>query len=193
MVRVPSTPLVSSQVIEKLINGVTDLRDRAIILFLTDTGARVREPVAMDRDMIAAGAGVLPVSQLKTAATGSLYKRQYSAVFWLKYSKNGKLYRESSQTTDRRKAERMLNVRLPFAKSCGRRDFNLSVRALEALTSYLESREDTNLALFATRGGERLRTIQVRNLVHKWCDRLGIKRFPIYDFRRRFAANLNEG
>ena len=44
--------------------------------------------------------------------TGSIYQRPDSAVFWLKYSKNGKPYRESSQTTDRRKAERMLKVRL---------------------------------------------------------------------------------
>jgi len=44
--------------------------------------------------------------------TGSIYQRPDSAAFWLKFSKNGKPYRESSQTTDRRKAERMLKVRL---------------------------------------------------------------------------------
>jgi integrase len=44
--------------------------------------------------------------------TGSIYQRPDSAVFWLKYSRHGKPYRESSQTTDRRKAERMLKVRL---------------------------------------------------------------------------------
>jgi len=44
--------------------------------------------------------------------TGSIYQRPDSAVFWLKYSKNSKPYRESSQTADRRKAERMLKVRL---------------------------------------------------------------------------------
>jgi hypothetical protein len=44
--------------------------------------------------------------------TGSIYQRPDSAVFWLKYSRHGKPYRESSGTTDRRKAERMLKVRL---------------------------------------------------------------------------------
>jgi hypothetical protein len=44
--------------------------------------------------------------------TGSIYQRPDSTVYWLKYSRHGKPYRESSQTTDRRKAERMLKVRL---------------------------------------------------------------------------------
>ena len=44
--------------------------------------------------------------------TGSIYQRPDSAVYWLKYSRHGKPYRESSQTTDKRKAERMLKVRL---------------------------------------------------------------------------------
>ena len=38
--------------------------------------------------------------------TGSIYQRPDSPVFWLKYSRHGKPYRESSQTTDRRKAEK---------------------------------------------------------------------------------------
>ncbi len=44
--------------------------------------------------------------------TGSIYKRPDSAVYWLKYSRNGKPYRESAETTDLRKAERKLKVRL---------------------------------------------------------------------------------
>ena len=44
--------------------------------------------------------------------TGSIYQRPDSAVYWLKYSRHGKPYRESSRTTDKRKAERMLKVRL---------------------------------------------------------------------------------
>jgi integrase len=44
--------------------------------------------------------------------TGSIYQRPDSAVYWLKYSRYGKPYRESSQTTDKRKAERILKVRL---------------------------------------------------------------------------------
>ena len=44
--------------------------------------------------------------------TGSIYQRPDSAVYWLKYSRHGKPYRESSHTTDKRKAERMLKVRL---------------------------------------------------------------------------------
>ena len=44
--------------------------------------------------------------------TGCVFKRPDSAVFWLKYSKDGKPYRESSGFTDRQKAEKRLKVRL---------------------------------------------------------------------------------
>src|SRR6266702_1863123 len=44
--------------------------------------------------------------------TGSVYKRVDSPVWWIKYSRNGKAYRESSRTTDRHKAEKMLRHRL---------------------------------------------------------------------------------
>jgi integrase len=43
---------------------------------------------------------------------GCVFKRPDSAVFWLKYSKDGKPYRESSGFTDRQKAEKRLKVRL---------------------------------------------------------------------------------
>ena len=44
--------------------------------------------------------------------TGSIYKRPDSPVWWLKYSRHGKAYRESTRTDDRRKAEKMLRSRL---------------------------------------------------------------------------------
>jgi len=44
--------------------------------------------------------------------TGCLYQRPDSPVWWLKYSRYGRAYRESSQTTDKRKAEKMLRNRL---------------------------------------------------------------------------------
>jgi integrase len=43
---------------------------------------------------------------------GSIYQRPDSAVFWMKYSKNGKPFRESTGTDDRNKAEKKLKVRL---------------------------------------------------------------------------------
>ena len=140
---------VSRQVLEKLIAGTTDLRDRAIILFLIDTGARVSELVSQDRDMIKVGTGVL-AGEFKFAATGTL----------------------------------------PIAKSNGRRNLYISARAVEALNLYLDSREDANPALFTTRSGERMRTEQVRRLLHVWCGRLGIEPFPLRDFRRSLAESL---
>src|ERR1017187_1773520 len=145
----PYTQPVSRQVLEKLVAGTTDLRDRAIVLFLIDTGARGSELVLLDRDMINVGTGVLG-GEFKFAATGTL----------------------------------------PIAKSNRRRNFYITARALEALNLYLESREDTNPALFATRSGERMRTEQVRKLLYVWCERLGIEPFPAHDFRRSLAESL---
>jgi len=48
----------------------------------------------------------------RTKGSGSIYKRPDSAVYWLKYSRHGKPYRESSGETDLRKAEKRLRVRL---------------------------------------------------------------------------------
>ena len=44
--------------------------------------------------------------------TGSLYQRNGSEVWWIKYHRNGKPYRESTQTTDKRRATRILAQRL---------------------------------------------------------------------------------
>ena len=48
----------------------------------------------------------------RTNGTGCVYKRPDSPVWWLKYSRRGKAFRESSHETDQRKAEKMLRKRL---------------------------------------------------------------------------------
>ncbi|HEX4029126.1 MAG TPA: hypothetical protein VHX20_02120 [Terracidiphilus sp.] len=44
--------------------------------------------------------------------TGSLYQQKDSAVWWIKYHRNGRSFRESTRTTDKRKASRALAKRL---------------------------------------------------------------------------------
>lgn len=44
--------------------------------------------------------------------TGCVYQRPDSPVWWLKYSRHGKAYRESTKTSDRKKADKMLRNRL---------------------------------------------------------------------------------
>jgi hypothetical protein len=44
--------------------------------------------------------------------TGCIFMRPDSNKWWIKYSRNGKPYRESANTTERRKAERLLKQRL---------------------------------------------------------------------------------
>jgi integrase len=48
----------------------------------------------------------------RTNGSGCVYKRPDSPVWWLKYSRRGKSFRESSHETDQRKAEKMLRKRL---------------------------------------------------------------------------------
>jgi integrase len=44
--------------------------------------------------------------------TGSIYQQRGSANWWLQYYRNGKVYRQSAGTTNRRKAERMLQRKI---------------------------------------------------------------------------------
>jgi integrase len=44
--------------------------------------------------------------------TGSIYQRNGSPVWWIKYHRHGRPFRESTHTTDSRKAENMLKTRL---------------------------------------------------------------------------------
>ena len=44
--------------------------------------------------------------------TGSLYQRKDSAVWWIKYHRNGRSFRESTRTEDKRIATRILGKRL---------------------------------------------------------------------------------
>ena len=44
--------------------------------------------------------------------TGSLYKPRNSRFWWMKYYRNGKPFRESTGTADRRKAEKILSLRV---------------------------------------------------------------------------------
>jgi integrase len=44
--------------------------------------------------------------------TGSVFQRPDSDVWWIKYSRNGKPFRESAKTTNKRKAEALLKLRL---------------------------------------------------------------------------------
>src|SRR6266852_1087664 len=44
--------------------------------------------------------------------TGSVYQPKHSRFWWVKYYRNGKPYRESTHTTDERKAQKFLQKRL---------------------------------------------------------------------------------
>jgi len=48
----------------------------------------------------------------RTRGSGSIYLQKGSSVWWVKYYRNGKLYRESTRTTERSKAQQFLRKRL---------------------------------------------------------------------------------
>jgi len=84
---------------------------------------------------------------------------------------------------------------LMISKSGAPRTFSLSARTLAAITEYLAvDRADDGLpALFVSKSGTRLSTHTIVRAMHGWCDLLGVERFPLHDFRRRFAAGLIDG
>lgn len=49
---------------------------------------------------------------MKPQARGSIYRRENSAMWWIKYYRHGRVFRESTKTTDESKAAKVLNTRL---------------------------------------------------------------------------------
>jgi hypothetical protein len=49
---------------------------------------------------------------MKPEGKGSLYRRDNSAMWWIKYYRHGRAFRESTKTTDENKAEKVLTKRL---------------------------------------------------------------------------------
>jgi site-specific recombinase XerD len=152
---VPSTPLVSQDVYDALVDGVDDLRDKAVILVLMESGLRASELVLLDRNMITIGVHTLPGESIQTIATGTV----------------------------------------PSVKGGQERQFFLSARAVKAVCDYLTTKrnDDTSPVLFANRYGGRLGAALIRHTLSNWCDRLGIERFGMHEFRRSLAARLCEG
>ena len=152
---VPSTPLVSPEDYTALVDGVTDLRDRAILMVLMESGLRATELVLLDRDTITIRTRKLSDGSVDTIATGTV----------------------------------------PSVKGGHERQFFLSVRTAQAVYDYLTTKrnDDTSLVLFSNRHGGRLGAAVIRHTLSNWCDRLGIERFGLHEFRRSLAARLCEG
>jgi site-specific recombinase XerD len=151
---VPSTPFVSQDIYDALVNGIDDLRDKAIILVLMESGLRASELILLDRNMITIGTHEVPDGSVETIATGTV----------------------------------------PSLKGGGERKFFLSARAVKAICDYLAAKrnDDTSPVLFSNRHGGRLGAPLIRHTLSNWCDRLGIERFGLHEFRRSLAARLCE-
>jgi len=65
---IPSTPLVSQEVYLALVDGVVDVRDKAMLLVLTESGLRATKLALLDRDMITTGTYTLPDGSVGTIA-----------------------------------------------------------------------------------------------------------------------------
>ena len=152
---VPSTPLVNQEVYNALVDGVADVRDRAVIMVLMESGLRATELVLLDRDTITIRTRKLSDGSVDTIATGTV----------------------------------------PSVKGGHERQFFLSARAVKAVCDYLTTKrnDDTSPVLFSNRHGGRLGANQIRTILSGWCDRLGIERFGLHEFRRSLAARLCEG
>jgi len=84
---------------------------------------------------------------------------------------------------------------VPSVKGSPERQFFLSTRAVKAVCDYLTAKrnDDTSPVLFSNRHGGRLGAAVIRHTLSGWCDRLGIERFGLHEFRRSLAARLCEG
>jgi integrase len=150
----PSTPLVSPEDYAALVAGITDRRDKAIILFLMESGLRATELVLLNRDMISFVTRTLDDGRTETTGIGVV----------------------------------------PSIKFGQDRQFCLSAEAIEVLRDYLETDRcnDVDPVLFARRQGGRLGPAKIRQMLSQWCDRLGIERFGLHEFRRSLAARFCE-
>jgi site-specific recombinase XerD len=84
---------------------------------------------------------------------------------------------------------------VPSPKLGQERQFFLSARAVKAVCDYLATKrtDDASCVIFANRHGGRLGAALIRDILSSWCDRLGIERFGVREFRRSLAARLCEG
>lgn len=138
---------VKPEVLAVLIDGITERRDRAIILMLIDSGLRASELVKLNREMIS----------LDTTAPGG-------------------------------------RGLLPPSLSLRTRTFWVTARTVDALRDYLstERDQDCNAALFVDQRGNRITAQQLRKMIHRWCDQLGVERVNVHQFRHSLVLRLLE-
>jgi site-specific recombinase XerC len=145
--------LINTDLLDKLVAGITSPRDKALALLMIDTGLRVGEVVGLNIDSIEFG------------------HSQDSC---------------SGMTSGNRKTEEGISIP-------GRR-FYFTARTAAALAAYGAKRgDDVSPALFVDKKGARLRSHSVSHIMHRWCDQLGIERFPLHHLRSHLATCLIEG
>ena len=142
---------INSDTLAKLISGITDPQDKALVLLLIDTGIRGGEAVDLNKDSVE-----IRISQ-DLAGSG-----------WISgagKTKNG--------TT------------IPG------RPFYFTTRTVDAIAAYMKKRGDDGLpALFVGKKGMRLSSRDLIDMMHGWCDRIGIERIGPHRLRHHFAATL---
>ena len=145
--------LINSDLLAKLVAGITSPQDKALALLMIDTGLRVGEVVQLNIDSIEFG-----------------------------HSQDS----GSGLTSGARKTEEGSSIP-------GRR-FYFTAPTAAALAAHCGDRgDDVSGALFVDKKGARLCSRSISHIMHCWCDRLGIERFPLHLLRHHFAARLLDG
>ncbi len=140
--------LINSDLLAKLVAGITSPRDKALTLLMIDTALRAGEVVQLDIDSIGFGSG--QESGGSGVNSGTCTTRAYASI-------PGRRFCFTAQTAD------------ALAAYCGERD------------------NDGSPALFVSKNGTRLSLHSVSRIIHYWCDRVGIERFPLHNLRHRLA------
>jgi site-specific recombinase XerC len=141
---------VEPATIQKLLSGITDLRDRALFSLLVATGLRAGEIQQLDKTSI-------QVEQYRDAC-GNI---------------------------------RSMGVgKLSATKNLRPRRFFLDEVTLVVLQEYLESRKDSDDALFIWKGNRRMDGMAIRTRLSHWSEQLGLPHIAVHQFRKSLASAL---
>jgi site-specific recombinase XerC len=138
-----------------LVDGITDERDRAIVLILLYSGLRLGELRQLDKTSITVRRRQMPDGSVQYFGSGEV-----------------------------------------VGKGRKRRSFLVGPRAMQAIANYIANArtKDELRPLFLSSRGQRLSSRAIQQIVHKWCQRLGLPHLHVHQFRHSFATrSVNAG
>lgn len=140
---------VSDEVLVSLLEGITDIRDRALYALMASSGLRVDEVHQLDRS------GLSVVTDI-----------------------------------DELGIERRVGTGTVVGKGQKERTFFFDEPALVLIVRYLQTRKDTDPALFLSEREQRLSIRAIQRNLQAWCRKLSLSHINVHRLRHTFATQL---